>query len=413
MKCIGGINMLQVRILRGLSVGAMYIMVLLAPFLDAVEVPTTPMLTVAVIALLFNLFGAISHKNEPNSAPPLMFELAFDILAWSAFIFFSGGHTNPLISILLPFVAIGAAVLPERQGWTLGLLATLAYSLLWIYNWPLVIHNQQIALHLHLTGMWLTFTVSVGISVWFISRMTAAIRQRDRELAMARENALRNEWIVSLGGLAAGAVHELSTPLSTLGTLMEEMCDESEPVTVSHSDLELMENQLSACRQALNRLARNAGHPRAEGADICTAEEWLRGLCHAWRALYPKASIRLELDPELTDLHVSPDLALEHSVKNLVDNAVKADSTSVNLLACRVEDQLEIRVEDRGPGIPQNVIQQVEQCIPHNSASGLGLGLTLAKSAVECHGGCLELTPRSGGGTVARVFLPLSEISAS
>jgi two-component system sensor histidine kinase RegB len=390
----------------------MYLMAVFAPLIKTMEVSVLPLLLVALTTLFFNLI--VAAQRHKSSRPPLVLELVFDIIAWSVYIYFSGGVNNPLISILLPFVAIGAAVLPDRQAWGLGLLSVFAYTLLWEFHWSLVIHDPQFAKYMHLLGMWITFALSVGISVWFITRMTGAIRQRDCKLAAAREATLHNEWIVSLGGLAAGTAHELSTPLSTLGTLVEEMRELPEPVYISHSDLALMESQLSICRRALTRLTRQAGYPRAEGSDSCMADEWLLGLSHAWQALHPGAEIAMVLSPEISQLRLVPDLSLEQALRNLVDNAVKVHPEGVELSARCNDDNLVIQVVDRGPGIQQRTIQRLERGLPQNSNHGLGLGLALAKSAVERYGGNMEISTRTNGsGTKATVLLPTKEIRAS
>jgi two-component system sensor histidine kinase RegB len=411
---IGGINLVRVRQLRWLSAGAMYLMVVFAPLIKTMEVPVLPLLTVALTVLFFNLIVAAKHQEDaPLNSPPVVLELIFDIFAWSAYIYFSGGVNNPLISILLPFVAIGAVVLPERQAWGLGLLSILAYSLLWKFHWKLVIHDTQVAEYMHMLGMWITFAVSVGVSVWFITRMTGAIRKRESELAAAREAVLHNEWIVSLGGLAAGTAHELSTPLSTLGTLVEEMCDTPDPVLISHADLALMASQLAVCRRALTRLTRQAGYPRAERSESCAVDEWLRGLSHAWYALHPNAEITMVLAAELSQLRLVPDLSLEQALRNLVDNAVGVQPDGVKLCAYCNDENLEIQIVDRGPGIQQKTIQRLERGLPQQSDHGLGLGLALAKSAVERYGGSMEIGTCPNGGTEAKVLLPLKEIKVT
>jgi two-component system sensor histidine kinase RegB len=83
--------------------------------------------------------------------------------------------------------------------------AVTAYSILWDFNEQLDIYDSGLAVHWHLAGMWLTFALSAGVIVWYVVRMTAAIRSRDHALAEAREARLRNERIVALGNLAAGA----------------------------------------------------------------------------------------------------------------------------------------------------------------------------------------------------------------
>lgn len=70
-----------------------------------------------------------------------MTQLMVDLLSWSIVIYFSGGATNPLISLLLPVVAIGAAMLPTLQAWLLGAFSILTYSFLWNFYQPLEVKD--------------------------------------------------------------------------------------------------------------------------------------------------------------------------------------------------------------------------------------------------------------------------------
>jgi len=404
-------NRCRLNTLRWFSVAAMCLLALPGPGLLHIDLPTLPLVAVAAATAAFNLASlSMRDAGTPWAPFPLALELGLDILAWGLFIALSGGATNPLISILLPLVAIGAAVLPVRQAWGLGLLSVFAYSLLWQFYWPLVALDAELAIHLHLAGMWLTFAVSAGVSVWFITRMTAALRDRDLALAMAREEALRNNWVVSLGSLAAGAAHELSTPLGTIGTLVEELLATPALAPGLRGDLELMQTQIEACKHSLTLLTARAGHVRAGQRHVCTAEEWLRGLAQAWRALHPAAHIGLALAPELAEVRLAPDASLEQALRCLVDNAISADPKGTRLSATRQEGHLEIRVSDQGPGIAIGILVGLDQRAPLHSANGLGIGLALSKGAIERYAGSIGFSQRPQGGTEAVVRLPLARI---
>jgi two-component system sensor histidine kinase RegB len=158
-------------------------------------------------------FAASLERNRGKDIALLspFLQLSLDLIAWGIYIYFSGGTTNPLISVLLPLVAIGAIVLRQVQAWMLGGLAIMTYSVLSQEYEPLAITDVDMATHLHLVGMWIVFVVSAIVLTWFILQLTRALRERDVALAAAREQAIRNDWLVSIGSLAAEAAHELST----------------------------------------------------------------------------------------------------------------------------------------------------------------------------------------------------------
>jgi two-component system sensor histidine kinase RegB len=172
------------------------------PLLD-IELPVVPMLIVVALLAAFNLFTlARLKKPAPLDASELPAQLGVDIAALSVLLFFSGGAANPFVSLYLPPIAVAAAVLPPRLAWAIALLCVAAYSLLAVVNIPLAVPDAGRATRLHLGGMWLIFVVSAVLITWVVARMTAAIRNRDRELAAAREERCATSaslrWAASL-----------------------------------------------------------------------------------------------------------------------------------------------------------------------------------------------------------------------
>jgi signal transduction histidine kinase len=119
---------------------------------------------------------------------------------------------------------------------------------------------------------------------------------------------------------------------------------------------------------------------------------------------------------------VAQPLALKRAIANLIDNAVKYGGEAAVSLS-RTEDdkgssRFEIRIDDRGPGIPPAEMERVFRPFYRLEASrnrltgGSGLGLAIARSAILAHGGTVELYNRTNGngdsgGLTVRVLLPI------
>ncbi len=232
------------------------------PALLAITLPTLPMLAVVFVALAWN---GVSWRRlraaTAAGAGELFSQLCFDLVVFGALLFFGGGATNPLVSLLLPPVAVAALTLPPRLVAGIAALAVAAYSLLMVSFVPLPFDDPARAARLHLIGMWLTFVVSVALIGWFILRMTATIRRRDAELAQAREQALRDERVLALGTLAAGAAHELGTPLATMAVLAGELEHDAQVSADARADLKLLREQIAHCKRIISGLAGTRRRP--------------------------------------------------------------------------------------------------------------------------------------------------------
>jgi signal transduction histidine kinase len=104
-------------------------------------------------------------------------------------------------------------------------------------------------------------------------------------------------------------------------------------------------------------------------------------------------------------------VALRRALDNLVENAVRyGDRARITLE--RGDDSIRILVDDDGPGIPADRIEEMFAPFARLEGSrnaetgGTGLGLAIARSAIRAHGGDVALANRVGGGLRADVSLP-------
>lgn len=397
--------------LRGWSVAGMSLVILAVPWLLDIPLPALPLLQVVAGLVIIHLLSLarLRHPAKVRQAE-LFLHLTIDLGAWSVFLYYTGGATNPLISLLLPLVAIGAASLSAPYAWALAGLAVAAYSILWDFNEQLDIYDSGLAVHWHLAGMWLTFALSAGVIVWYVVRMTATIRRRDQALAEAREARLRNERIVALGNLAAGAAHELGTPLGTMAILAGELARNPTLDPDTRADAELLGEQITHCKAILGNLTLRAGSLRAEGGEVLAAEAWLRGIIERWRSLRPHVPLSVRWDCGTLEPELVADATLEQAIHNLINNAADASPDGVECEVRVSAGEIQVRVLDRGPGMPADFRPPTERFPPDGARDGLGIGLLLAYGAVERCGGLIHFDRRPGGGTIVTLTLPLARL---
>ncbi|WIM06835.1 MAG: ATP-binding protein [Candidatus Nitricoxidivorans perseverans] len=387
--------------------------VLAMPPMLVIPLPAIPMLAVAALMAGFNV---LAHRRvrggEPVSPAEFFGQLCVDLAALAALLFLSGGAANPVISLLLVPVAVAALSLSGGFVAATAALAVALYSLLMWHFVPLAIADAGRATRLHLAGMWLTFVVSAIMIAWFVVRMTAAVRERDTRLAEVREQALRDERVVALGTLAAGAAHELGTPLATMSVIVEELergLHGGGLDTEAHADLAILRQQISACKGIITGLSERAGVGRGEGARPARADLWLLALRDRWHVLRPHARSRLEMAGPQPAPVVIVETTLEQGLLNLFNNAANAGRGEVSISGEWDGRHLFIEVHDDGPGFPADVLERAGREPLPAHAGGSGIGLFLAHAAIDRMGGRLTLGNPPEGGGLARVELPLAE----
>lgn len=400
--------------LRWLSVVLMFASALLLPRWLGLSLSVGPLLSVALALAAVNVVTLGGLGDAFFHRPLGVFvQLLIDVIAWSAFVFFTGGASNPLISLLLPLLAIGAAVLPALLAWMLTVCGVAAYSLLWQFHHPIRLADAQMAAHWHLAGMWITFALSAVVMVGFVLRMTMVLRERDAALARVAEERARDERVVALGNLAAGAAHSLGTPLGTIRLLSDEMLQTQGLDAELRGDIALIAEQVDHCRRTLALLTARAGRRRAEGGGRTAARRWVQQVVEQWQTQRPHAQAVLTCDSNLDGLDVVGDETLAQAIHTLVNNAADASADIVEVAARVERDRLVIEVCDRGPGLPARAGDDSAHVLPDaDVTSGMGIGLFLARAALARVGGVLTHEPRDGGGTRARIELPLERVSA-
>ena len=401
--------------LRWVSLLAMALMSLVVfPWLAPAQ-PVAPLagVTLCLLAVNLALLGGLAEWLVGRWGAFL--QLTVDMVAWGAFLYFTGGVTNPAISLLLPVVAVGASILPALQAWLLAVLAVVLYSLLWQYHQPVYLADADQAMYWHLAGMWISFAFSAVTVVWFIVRLNSELARRDDELAAVNAARARDAYVVGLGKLAAGAAHRLGTPLGTLRILTDDVASRAELPADVREDVQLMREQVDHCRDILNGLTREAGQQRAEGGGAVDAFAWARAVAERWQRLRPGAALVIGAgvaDGGEAGAVIVADASLGEALHNLIDNAANANAragkgdVAVELATGREDGLVLVEVLDRGPGLDPARVEAARHAPLGGHAEGMGVGLMLAHAAIEHHGGRLEFRSRSGGGTIARMLIP-------
>ena len=218
---------------------------------------------------------------------------------------------------------------------------------------------------------------------------------------------------------AAGVSHDLRTPLTSIRGAAFNLVSGvvKEPAAVGRYGNIILRNAEELTAMIENVLAFSATlhsgrQDRLESFDVGDLLE------HAAAAMaheVEQAGCRIEVNvaPELPVVSGDP-VALEHAFRNLIGNAVRhaAQGKWIGVAAARAGDGVDIRVSDRGPGIPETERERIFEPFFRGEQTrasqvrGTGLGLSLVKEAIQRHRGTVTVQNSPGGGALFTVHLP-------
>ncbi len=392
-----------------------------------------PIMSVSAIFLfevVSNLFLHYRHRHNASvSNLTILIILLMDTLFLTRLLYVTGGAMNPFVFLYLIHVVTGAIILREKCSWLITFATLAGYSLLFYAPFTPDISANGAAhcigdarqadsisgsFQMHLKGMWAAFVVTTLFIVFFVSKIQKALAEQRIKLQVLGEERERNKRLTSMATFAAGAAHELSTPLSTVAVVSCEMIHIMEEQKASPellSDIRLIRKQVADCKEILYQMTAGAGGHMGEEVREFSIQQVVNQIL-AGIDEEERNRVRVTIEPE--DLRIiMPFRSLCRTVKGLVKNGLEASSPpqDVSMRWFETPEYLGVDVRDQGTGIDEDVEPMVTEPSFTTKDSGLGLGLFLAKSMAEQFGGGLIIQSQSEQGTKITLTLALELIT--
>ncbi|MGA9332726.1 MAG: ATP-binding protein [Rudaea sp.] len=369
---------------------------------------------IAVLAL-FGSF-ALWRVRQPWSLGQgeVVAHLCVDIGTLGYLLYFTGGATNPFITLYIMPIALAATALSARYLSAVVLLAGGAYALLMFFYVPLAtMHSHSTPFSLHILGMGINFAITALLVAFFIRRLATKLRARDAAAQRLRERALRDEGILAIATQAAGAAHELNTPLSTMRTLLAELRRDRDADKVLAEDLDLLADQAERCRDILRKLVDVGAAHLNDEAHAVSLEDFVERCSDRFRLLRPDVDLALLVEDDCAPLQLRIPPGLDHAMLALLNNAADSTQTEkglpVEFSVARKDDAIQFSVRDHGSGFADSARAAAGLRFYSDKRDGMGLGLALATASAERLQGNLEVTAAAGGGTLTCLRMPLRD----
>lgn len=344
--------------------------------------------------------------------------MLIDLAVLTGMLYLTGGLTNPFALFYFVNIAVAGAMLTPAWAWSVWFVAVLSVTSLLLRSQPLAELSNS---NLQATGEWnlpklgylVSFATCGGVITYFVTVLTGELKQRELALKEVEDARMRNRQLEALATLAAGAAHELASPLSTIAVVAKELSRSLEKNNAGETDkkdVSLIRSELDRCRQILDRMTSAAGEAAGERLEAITVDrfldETLLGLREPHRVKVTVAEAA-KLKKNLLPLQ-----ATAQAIRNLVQNALDASQPSEEIIvrADLVESNWRILVIDRGEGMTPEVLDRVGEPFftTKEPGRGMGLGLYLTKNVLRRLNGELKFVSRPGQGTTAEILLPTS-----
>jgi two-component system sensor histidine kinase RegB len=366
---------------------------------------------------LYPILGVILITAVSNALLPLaalivrparlvLAVLLLDVFLLTILLYLTGGPENPFAALYLIHVAMAVIVL--RTGWTWLVVATVAacYGIILEWHRPLPLNDIRI----RATGNWIALVLVSALIATFIGRVIRSLRQRELELASVRERASRSEQLAALTTLAAGAAHELNTPLGTIAVVARELeisCQPDNATSAVLEDARLIRREVDRCQTILSRMRVDIGD---EGAlhgvvSIADLEKELRGSINE----HDLSRLRIMHDGPIDTISGSP-RAIEQALLVLLRNAYDASAPGaiVTLFIQHRPGHVRFEVRDAGCGMSEEMLRRAGQPFftTKEPGRGMGLGLFLVRLVAQQSGGTFAIDSHTGVGTTCILELP-------
>lgn len=401
--------------LRWFAIGAQAVTGIVAARVLELPVRPSDFLVVIVAETLFNLIAQLRLQSpEEPTERWLLGSLIFDLMALTNLLFVSGSAFNPFTALYIIHVAIASVMLSPWRIAVIVAVSALGFASLFLSPstifWGLQHYGLSQPAPYQLAGIWVAYVITAVSVAFFTGRLSQQRRNQQRKALAAVIKAERSRRLASLAALAAGAAHEIATPLSTIAVVASEMEDAAMGMD-NHEELvedaQLIGREVGRCRAILDRMAVESGNIRG---GVAVSRSLVDFLHDTFERVHSPERIEIQNDVDQT-LHANVlNSAMAHAVAAVLNNAALASTTPVQFHIYQQGNILHFDIQDHGVGMSEEVIARATEPFftTRDTGRGMGLGLFLAYSVTQTLNATFDIESTIGEGTLVRFGLPLT-----
>ena len=376
-------------ILRYIAIFGQFLAINIVYFYLELPFPIELCFIIIFIGLITNLYLQFGFKiNQLKDLYASIF-LVYDLIQLSALLYLTGGIFNPFSLLLIIPAIVSSTFLSMGTTIILGVITSILLLIISFYHLPIPGEDMNL---LHFPDFYkIGIIISIFIGLIFLSyfgiRFAGESKKRSEALNKLQEVISKEYELESLGGQAAAAAHSLGTPLATISVVAKELKKEIGNEKEFSKDIDLLISQTKRCSEILKQISKKQIEEDIFLSSI-KLEDLLEEIINSFKETSSK-KIEFLTDNDQNKIAIQRTPEIIYGLRNFIGNAVKFSKTKVKINLTSNQKLIEIKINDDGPGIPEDIINKIGE--PYiksrskevSSNSGLGLGTFLGKTLLE------------------------------
>ncbi len=407
-------------ILRYIAIFGQFLAINIVFFYLELSFPIEQSYFIIFIGLLTNLYLQFGIKiNQLKDLYAAIF-LVYDLIQLSFLLYLTGGIFNPFCFLLIIPAIVSSTFLSMGTTIILGFITSILLLTISFFYLPLPGEEMNL---LHFPNFYkIGIVISIFIGLIFLSyfgiRFAGETKKRSMALNKLQEVISKEYELESLGGQAAAAAHSLGTPLATISVVAKEIKKEIGNENEISKDIDLLISQTKRCSEILKQISKKQFEEDVFLSSI-KFEDLLEEIVNSFKETSSK-KIDLIVDQDDNKIEIQRTPEIIYGLRNFIGNAIKFSKSKVKINLRSDQKLIEIKINDDGPGIPEDIINKIGE--PYikskskelSSNSGLGLGTFLGKTLLERQNAKLLFRRNSdlGGALVIISWSPKSFVNS-
>ncbi len=388
-------------ILRYIAIFGQFIAVNIVFFYLNLKFPIKESYFVIFIGLLTNLFLQFRVKvNQLKDTYASIF-LLYDLFQLSALLYLTGGILNPFSILMIIPTIVSSTFLSMGTTIILGLITSFLLFVISFTHLPLPGLDSNIFAvpNYYTIGILISILIGLIFLSYFGIRFAGETKKRSEALNKLQEVISKEYELESLGGQAAAAAHSLGTPLATISVVAKELKKEIGNDKEYSKDIDLLISQTKRCSEILKKISKKQIE-EDKFLSLINFEDLLQEIIDSFKETSSK-NIDLIVVNDKNKIAIRRTPEMIYGLRNFIGNAVKFSKSKVKIYLKSDKKIIEIKINDDGPGIPEDIIKKIgEPYIKSKSKelrsnAGLGLGSFLGKTLLERQGAKLIFRRKS------------------